>query len=95
MPIDKQRSRVLNDSFDTMWAFLQMGGQKSDIPGLREHCESLRRMMMQKTAGQRKDKPKDESFDDIWTLCELITLETMCLYLSGDLDRLEEHKNED
>ena len=30
--------KVKRDSFDTMWAFLQMGGQKSNIPALKEHC---------------------------------------------------------
>lgn len=83
-PID-----VKHDSFDTMWAFLQMGGQKPDNPGLKEHCETLRQMMMQKTAGQRKDKPKDVDFADLDMLCNFIVIEAMCLYLSGDLDRLE------
>lgn len=83
-PID-----VKHDSFDTMWSFLQMGGQKADIPGLKEHCETLRKMMMQKTAGQRKDKPNDVDFADLDMLCNFIVIEAMCLYLSGDLDRLE------
>lgn len=83
-PID-----VKHDSFDAMWAFLQMGGQKSDIPGLKEHCEALRKMVTQKTAGQRKDKPNDVEFADLDTLCNFIVIEAMCLYLSGDLDRLE------
>nr|DAQ06223.1 MAG TPA: hypothetical protein [Caudoviricetes sp.] len=83
-PID-----VKHDSFDTMWSFLQMGCQKSDIPGLKEHCKTLREMMMQKTAGQRKDKPNDVDFADLDMLCNFIVIEAMCLYLSGDLDRLE------
>ena len=83
-PID-----VKHDSFDAMWSFLQMGGQKPDIPGLKEHCETLRKMMMQKTAGQRKDKPNDVDFADFDMLCNFIVIEAMCLYLSGDLDRLE------
>lgn len=72
-----------------MWSFLQMGAQKPDIPGLKEHCETLRKMMMQKTAGQRKDKPNDVDFADLDMLCNFIVIEAMCLYLSGDLDRLE------
>jgi hypothetical protein len=83
-PID-----VKHDSFDTMWSFLQMGGQKPDVLGLKEHCETLRKMMMQKTAGQRKDKPNDVDFADLDMLCNFIVIEAMCLYLSGDLDRLE------
>lgn len=83
-PID-----VKHDSFDTMWSFLQMGGQKPDIPGLKEYCKALRKMMMQKTAGQRKNKPNDVDFADLDMLCNFIVIEAMCLYLSGDLDRLE------
>lgn len=85
----KKQIDVKHDSFDTMWAFLQMGGQKSDIPVLKEHCETLYKMMMQKTAGQRKDKPNDVDFADLDMLFNFIIIEAMCLYLSGDLDRLE------
>ena len=81
--------KVKRDSFDTMWAFLQMGGQKSNVPSLKEHCEVLRKLMTQKTAGQRPNKPSDISFDDVYTVMNFIVIEAMCLYLSGDLDQLE------
>lgn len=81
--------RVKRDSFDTTWAFLQMGGQKSNIPALKEHCEMLRKLMTQKTAGQRADKPSDISFAELDTVMNVIAIEAMCLYLSGDLDKLE------
>lgn len=87
MAIEAERARA--DGFDTMWSFLLMGGQKSDIPALKEHCESLRNAMLQKTAGQRAGKPKDVNFDDVPTLCNCIVIEAMALYLSGDLDKLE------
>ena len=46
---------VKHDSLDAMWAFLQMGGQpKPDIAVMKEHCEMLRHILMQKTAGQRR-----------------------------------------
>lgn len=77
------------DGFDTMWDFLMMGGQKPNVPTLKEHCETLRNAMLQKTAGQRANKPKDVDFDDIPTLCNCIVIEAMALYLSGDLDKLE------
>lgn len=83
-PID-----VKHDSFDTMWSFLQMGGQKPNISGLKKYCETLQEMMMQKTAGQRKEKPNDVDFAYLDMLCNFIVIEAMCLYLSGDLDRLE------
>lgn len=83
-PID-----VKHNSFDTMWSFLQMGGQNPNISGLKEHCETLRKMMIQKTAGQRNGKKSDVSFENLDMICNFIVIETMCLYLSGDLDKLE------
>ena len=80
---------VKHDSLDAMWGFLQMGGQKSDIPALKEHCERLRKMLTQKTAGQRKGMKSDISFAELDTVCNIIVIEAMALYLSGDLDRLE------
>ena len=81
--------------FDLMWQFLQFGQQKSNIPLLKELCESLRHMMMQKTAGQRKDKKDDIPFDDLSTVLCGIVIEAMCLYLSGDLDNLKQQEEED
>ena len=81
--------KVKRDSFDTMWAFLQMGWQKSNIPALKEHCEMLRKLMTQRTAGQRADKPSDISFAELDTVMNVIVIEAMCLYFSGDLDKLE------
>ena len=80
---------IKHDALDAMWGFLQMGCQKPNIPGLKEHCETLQKMMLQKTAGQRKDKKADISFAQLDTICNIIVIEAMCLYLSGELDRLE------
>jgi hypothetical protein len=75
---------------DLMWQFLQMGRQKSDIPALKEHLDQLRQAMIQKTAGQRRDDPKSYvPLEDVGTIVNCIVIETMCLYLSGDLDKLE------
>lgn len=79
---------VKHDALDTMWAFLQMGGQKADIPALKGYCEIFQRMMIQKTAGQRNDKKSDISFAQLDTICNAIVIEAMSLYLSGELDRL-------
>lgn len=80
---------IKHDVLDAMWGFLQMGGQKPNIPGLKDHCEKLQKMMIQKTAGQRKDKKSDMSFGDLDMICNFIVIEAMCLYLSGELDRIE------
>ena len=75
-----------NDMLDTMWAFMQMGGLKADYPALKEACMELRQMMMQKTAGQRKDKPKDLSWDNLERVKVTIICEAMALVLSGEYE---------
>ena len=52
-PIDVKR-----DSFDTMWSFLQMGGQKPNIPGLKKYCETLQKN--DDAEDSRTAKGKDE-----------------------------------
>ena len=75
-----------NDMLDTMWAFMQMGGLKSNYPVLKEACMELRQMMLQKTSGQRKDRPKDIPFDNLERVKVTIIVEAMALVLSGDLE---------
>ena len=75
-----------NDMMDTMWAFMQMGGLKSNYPALKEACMELRQMMLQKTSGQRKDRPKDIPFDNLERVKVTIIVEAMALVLSGDLE---------
>ena len=88
---------MVNDQkqFDMMWQFLQIGYQKSNVPALKENCEALRHMMMQKTAGQRNDKKGDIPFEELGTIMNCIVIEAMCLYLSGDLDKLEQMEEKD
>ena len=88
-----ERKKVKREAFDAMWSFLQMGGQESDIQALKEHCELLRKSMMQKTAGQRKGRPNHVPFEDLDAILNVIVIEAMALYLSGDLCKLEEIKN--
>lgn len=78
--------RVENDMFDTMWAFLEMGSQKANYPALKQACMELRKMMMQKTAGQRKDRNKDISFDNLARVKNEIIIEAMALVLSGEFE---------
>ena len=75
--------------FDTMWTFLQMGQQKSNISQLKKTIQDLIQMMTQKTAGQKvntKDISLEQNFD--MTIITIV-LESVALYLSGDLDKLE------
>ena len=86
--------RVRNDALSSMWGFLQMGAQKPNIEVLEENCALLQKMMMQKTAGQRKDKPNDISFSELEAVLNAIVIEAMCLWLSGSLEKLKEVADE-
>lgn len=82
-------ARLENDMIDHMWSFLQIGGLKSDYPALKEACMELRQMMLQKTSGQRKDRPNDIPFDNLERVKATIIVEAMALVLSGDFEKLQ------
>ena len=83
------------EQLDFMWNFLKMGIPKSNIPALKKLLDDLRRVMTQKTAGQQPyKKANDIPFEDLGTIVNSIVIETMMLYLSGDLDKLEKMKEE-
>ena len=76
---------------DLMWSFLQMGNGKPNIAALKENLNALRQLMIQKTGGQEPYRKSHEiSFDDLGTIINCIVIETMQLYLSGGLDKLEQ-----
>ena len=75
---------------DFMYRMLMMGEQKSNVPRLKEYLDMLRQLMIQKTGGQKQyAKENDVSFEDLGTIVNGIVIESLSLYLSGDLDRLE------
>ena len=78
------------DLFSTCFDLVKMRNYKSNIPQLKSSLDELRTMMIQKTAGQRKNKPKDVNFDDLPRIKTNIIIESLCLYLSGDLEKLEQ-----
>lgn len=81
---------VKHDALGTMFAFLQMGAVKSNIPALKEHCELLITALTQKTGGQEQyRKATDVDFNHIDAIVNSIVVEALCLYLSGDLGKLE------
>lgn len=49
----------------------------------------LRQMLMQKTAGQRKDRPKDLSWDNLERVKVTIICEAMALVFSGEYEEKE------
>lgn len=89
--------KVKKDSLNTMWAFMEMGAQKPNVPFLIECCERLKRCMTQKTAGQPEyAKAGDERFEtSLDQLMNFIIIETMCLWLSGGLEKLKEEQSDD
>ena len=73
---------------DTMWHFLMDGGQKANIPALKEYVYDLIKMTTQKDAGKRKAK-QNISWDELEMTLMSIVIEATCLVLSGELDKLE------
>lgn len=78
----------------SMWAMLQQGGQKSNIPALKELVGEWVQIVIQKTAGQRKDRSKDLSWENLERIKMGILCEAVALVLSGDLDKLEKLNDE-
>lgn len=82
--------RLDEGQLDMMWNFLRMGFQKPNIPALKENLDAIRQGMIQKTAGQDGYSTDEAiSFDDLQTHINCVVIESMCLYLSGALDKLE------
>ena len=73
-----------------LWSFLQPGShQHPNISVLKEAVNDLCHMTMQKTAGQRKGKKGDISWDNLARVKFTIICEAVLLVLSGKLDELE------
>lgn len=70
----------------TMWAMLQDGGQHFEPDVLEDLVSQWIQMATQKTAGQRKDKPKDLSWDNLERVKMGILGEAVALVLSGKLE---------
>lgn len=79
-----------NRGFDTMWTFVQMGQQKPNIPTLKNAIKDLITMMTQKSSGQRTNDNKSINWEENFDMTIItIVLESTCLYLSGDLEKIE------
>lgn len=77
-------SKAVLISIRPEWCDLIVRGEKT-IEGSVE----LRQMLMQKTAGQRKDRPKDLSWENLERVKVTIICESMALVLSGDYEKME------
>lgn len=74
---------------DTMWHFLMDGGQKANIPALKEYVYDLIKMTTQKTAGQRQTAKQDIPWEELDMTLMSIVIEATALVLSGELDQME------
>lgn len=76
-----------------MWQFIQMGRHeafKQDVQALKANLDSIRQSLIQMTGGQRKNDPDHYiNFTELGTIVNIIVCETLQLYLSGALDKLE------
>lgn len=94
----KRTTKELDEGqLEYMWNFLKMGGgMKPNIGELKSFLDQLRQAMIQMSAGQgRCAKPGDTDFNDLGTIINVIVIETMALYLSGGLDKIEESLEKD
>ena len=74
----------------TMWAMLQDMGRCFEPDVLEDLVRQWIQMATQKTAGQRKDKARDLSWDNLERVKMGILGEAVALVLSGNLDKLKE-----
>ena len=80
---------------DTMWNFFKDGGQKANIPQLKESVYTLIQATTQKDAGQRNAHKKNFNWDNLDMLLMEIVIEATALVLSGELDKLDCNKTDE
>lgn len=79
--------------FDIMFKFLDMGNQKANIPQYKQGIQDLITLMTQKNSGQRKNDKVSVNWEENFDMTIItIVCESVALYLSGDLNKLEECK---
>ena len=66
------------------------GRPKGQLSRIKKACMEMRQMIMQKTAGQRKDRPKDIPWENWERVKVTIICEAMALVLSGEYEPKEE-----
>lgn len=72
---------IKNQMIRDMYMLGNMNGpMKPNAEALREACGDFLQMLQQKTAGQRADKPKDISWENLERAQATIIIETLALY---------------
>lgn len=69
-----------------------MGPMEPNVDILEEACGDLLQMLQQKTAGQRADKPKDISLENLERVQAIIIIETLALYENGLLEGIDDRR---
>lgn len=79
--------------FDTMFKFLQIGNQKVNVPQYKQAIQDLITMMTQKNSGQINNDNKSINWEENFDMTIItIVCESIALFLSGNLNKLEEDK---
>lgn len=78
---------------EMMWQFLRMRPEeetctRKDVEALEENLDVIRRALIQKTAGQRREGGVD--YNEIGTYINIIVVCAMTLHLYGGLKKLKE-----
>lgn len=91
MALKRTPEELDRGQLEMMWDMLMMGKPKSNIPALKELLDDLRQAMIQKTSGDNPSHTNSHyvPLSDVGSIVNMIAIESMCLYLSGDLDRIE------
>lgn len=93
--INDKLKENMEEGLENLALWVALKNQKPNIPLLREAVNELCHMLTQKTAGQRKNKPKDVPFDSLPRVKMTILAEATALVMSGALDGLEDSHGED
>ncbi len=76
--------------FDTIFTFLEHGNQKANISEYKRAIKDLITMMRQKNSGQIKKNKESINWNENFDMTIItIVCESVALYLSGELNKLE------
>lgn len=89
--VDSEGRYITNNRYQEILRLDAMLTERN-IPALKEFVAQWVQMVTQKTAGQRKGRPKDISWDNIERVKMGILCEAVALVLSGALDDIEDRE---
>ena len=87
--VNQKTKKIEEEWMENLAMYHAFKHQRANIPLLKEAVYDLCHMLTQKTAGQRKDRPKDITVEALPRIKMTIIVEAAALVLSGALDGLE------